>query len=731
MKKVLQLSTYPIKNPLHGGQIRVHEIRKFFEGHGLSVTSLSLTEKTHENYSEGDFCIDSEVLHATIDIPFCADYATALLSTKKEYFNFIQQALIELKPDIIFLEQPWLFPAIKKFIQENNTNYIPKIVYSSQNIEYQTKKDILSSHGIGGQNVDAVIDGIYQLEKELCNTADFVITVSKSDSDVFQQMGAKNILICPNGVAHRTIDKALQRDMKNSLNGRKYTLFVGSAYPPNAQGFWKLFGDSMAFLPPEHIIVVAGGVSKILEPYMPESAKLFANVNMNRIKLFGFISEDLLAVLVNMASSIILPIDVGGGSNLKTAEAIASNRPVVATSKACRGFNFTENLSNFLITDNPLEFKKSVLHFLADNFSINQISVNEKDLRETVYWENTLASLTEFISILNINKKNTSLQVDENIPICIQSNQVLSKILEMRTNEFAFINKSYSNDCEWSLFLYMSWEKFVSPKENYYIVVPEKDLNLFKEKFSAAKMSEIILELPIIITEEFIFSKAGIDQDKIELMYKRLGGWGVQQVVKLAFYHTMLAKEYFTIDSACLFYKPINFKKILYDEKDNIFTQGKRVKKDDRASFLNERNVIGHLDSNLVNLSKSFNYIADICQNNTSYSHWYTSGTGIFSSKALLALENYIKSVGMNDFSDMIEHSPYELTWYGEFVFTHTPIPFFPIGPELMKHVHTVDGLKAMEVLELDKYIGLIFQPPLANENIDTIISIINSKFIK
>ena len=399
MKNVLQLSTYPINNPLHGGQIRVHEIRKFFEGHGLDVTSLSLTEKSHESYTNDDFCIDQEIIHRTIDIPFCADYATALLSTQKEYFNFIKKALIALRPEIIFLEQPWLFPAIKKFIQEDDSSYSPCIVYSSQNIEYQTKKDILSSHGVGGQNVDAVIDGIYQLEKELCDSADFVITVSKSDSDVFQQMGAKNILLCPNGVTHRLVTKLFETDLKNALNGRKYSLFVGSAYPPNVQGFWKLFGDSLAFLPPEHIIIVAGGASKILEAYMPQSAKLYANVNMSRLKLFGYISEDLLAALIDMASSIILPIDIGGGSNLKTAEAIASMHPVAATSKACRGFDFAENLSNFVITDDTTEFKRAVFKFFQDDYKMDVIIDNEKALRESVYWENTLASLVQLISV--------------------------------------------------------------------------------------------------------------------------------------------------------------------------------------------------------------------------------------------------------------------------------------------------------------------------------------------
>ena len=127
---------------------------------------------------------------------------------------------------------------------------------------------------------------------------------------------------------------------------------------------------------------------------MPVKAKLYSNVSLDRIKNLGIVSNELLAAFIEKAQVILLPITIGGGSNLKTAEAIASCKPVVATTIASRGFDIVNQLSNFVVTDNKEEFIKSVYGFL-DNYNINikQINVEEKKIRETVYWENTLNDL--------------------------------------------------------------------------------------------------------------------------------------------------------------------------------------------------------------------------------------------------------------------------------------------------------------------------------------------------
>lgn len=397
MKKILQLSTYPIKNPLHGGQIRVSQIRKYFEQNNCIVKSLSLSEMSHGDYTEDDMLLNDYELSSLVSVYFCTDYATSLISVKGKYFEFLKKNILAFDPDVIMVEQVWLWPAVKRLIEEKHLKSDIKIVYSSHNIEYKTKKSLLDSHGIHGNNVGEVIEGIRKLEIDICKASEIVVCCTQIDADEFTNMGTKNTIIANNGVAKRNTDQKQLQNIKDILWGRKYILFVGSAYPPNAQGFWDMMGKSMAFLPPDVVIVVAGGVSKIIENYMPESAKLYSYVSMDRIKRLGFVSEELLGTLVENASVIILPITVGGGSNLKTAEAIASGRPVVATETACRGFDFVDKLSNFFVAKDDTEFISSITNFL--NFELkNVFSEEEKDLRKSVYWENCIQPLNLLLS---------------------------------------------------------------------------------------------------------------------------------------------------------------------------------------------------------------------------------------------------------------------------------------------------------------------------------------------
>ncbi len=394
MKRVLQLSTYPVKNPLHGGQIRVSEIAKFLREQGCEVKSISISETSHQSYdSEDDMLVLAHQLQSEISTPFCTDYATFLLSSKGEYYQFIKNHILEFKPDIILIEQAWLWGAVKKLKEENLLNNT-KIYYSSHNIEYKTKEGILTQHRIDKDEIKNVVEKIKAMESDLVQNSDGVIACTREDAKILEELGAKSVIIAPNGVAKIEVsDEAVER-VRGAIFGRKYAFFVGSAYPPNAIGFWEMLGDSIAWLPPEYLIVVAGGVGAILKEYQPENSQLFDHVSFDRIKRVGFLPQDILNAFIYESSLILLPITVGGGSNLKTAEAIASNRAVVATKTACRGFEFTKELTDFAVVETQDEFINETLKFLKRD-SITLISKDEREIREQVYWQNCLKELSK------------------------------------------------------------------------------------------------------------------------------------------------------------------------------------------------------------------------------------------------------------------------------------------------------------------------------------------------
>ena len=72
------------------------------------------------------------------------------------------------------------------------------------------------------------------------------------------------------------------------------------------------------------------------------------------------VDNDILAALYAGARAVILPKTLEGGSNLKTAEALASGRPVVATRLAFTGFEAFIDLPGVVIEDSPDRFWNAV-----------------------------------------------------------------------------------------------------------------------------------------------------------------------------------------------------------------------------------------------------------------------------------------------------------------------------------------------------------------------------------
>ena len=86
---------------------------------------------------------------------------------------------------------------------------------------------------------------------------------------------------------------------------------------------------------------------------------------LERARFLGWVDNSLLEALYANARAVILPKTLGGGSNLKTAEALAKNRPIVATELAFQGFETFANLPAITIANEPNEFWGAVDSLLS------------------------------------------------------------------------------------------------------------------------------------------------------------------------------------------------------------------------------------------------------------------------------------------------------------------------------------------------------------------------------
>ncbi|RAX58815.1 hypothetical protein CCZ01_01055 [Helicobacter monodelphidis] len=389
---ILLLSTYPTILPRHGGQIRVQHIAHYLRLQGHKVRIVSLCEPTHSQYEINDIKISKNDLAKSPYSSFAYDYATSLLCTQEPYFSRLKSRIIDFNPQVIFIEQSWLYPLYQALYTSLEVNKRPILVYSSHNIEYEAKQELLECLDKADETL---ISAIRHQEEQLCLNADYVIACTQSDADKLQKMGAKDVSICPNGVDRHLTDLDSMKTLKQKLNGFQFALFVGSAHIPNALGFWNMLSGNLAFLKPNQKIIVAGSVSYILEQYMPKEADMALLINKEKLIILGEVSEILLQCLLKQASAILLPITNGGGSNLKTAEAIVANRHVIATNTAIRGFEFAKQLSNFSVVKTQEEFIKAIQQAFTQK--IKTISKDEQKQRDTLYWGITLKPLGELV----------------------------------------------------------------------------------------------------------------------------------------------------------------------------------------------------------------------------------------------------------------------------------------------------------------------------------------------
>ena len=386
--KILFISSFPFDKPIHGGQIRLANIVNTYIKQKYTVSAIGVSY----NYpSMPGFISDIDYTHIekySKGIVAIEDWALGqVFQNEKTYYEKLKSKITK-KPDIIFVELPWLFGFAERFVNEIDKK-IP-IIYGSENIETSLKKNILTDY-YKVQDSSEFLSYIKSTEENAITKSNGIICVSKSDYDYISGISNKPLFLAPNGVSEKeTTDDYLQ--MVDDISKKQpFVFFCGSAHPPNAQGFFEMFSVGMGCLNHNMKLIIAGGVKSLIlkNPLYKSIAKL-----EERTKLLGVVDEGLIAALTKKAHCIILPITSGGGTNLKTAEALWSGKYIVATKIAMRGFEQFINSPGVFVCDSPSSFKRAIRQVMeAPPLVLSDI---EKNKRRIVLWDSCLDGLIHF-----------------------------------------------------------------------------------------------------------------------------------------------------------------------------------------------------------------------------------------------------------------------------------------------------------------------------------------------
>jgi hypothetical protein len=114
-------------------------------------------------------------------------------------------------------------------------------------------------------------------------------------------------------------------------------------------------------------------------------------------RILGIVDPPILDALLSRAAAILLPKMHGGGSNLKTSEALLADRPIVATTQAFVGFEPWVGASGVTVEDDPALFWVHVARHLSE--PVNPVDTLEEH-RNELLWPACVAPLVTAVQDL-------------------------------------------------------------------------------------------------------------------------------------------------------------------------------------------------------------------------------------------------------------------------------------------------------------------------------------------
>ncbi|KEO51727.1 glycosyltransferase [Thioclava pacifica] len=341
--KIAAFGHYPIHRPLHGGQRRVAAIASEARaaGHVFRYVPVYSTRGYPDGSpDERKTAVPEARLDQLHDPQRREDLHLAQMLSDDPLVERLLDDLRRFAPDAVQFEHPWLYPLFAEALEHDPALRQAKLIYSAHNVEAKLIDPRWRAEAL-------------RLERDLVARADLVIAVSAADAQVFDGWRApkqRPCIIASNGCW----PPDLAAVPPAPLDG-PFALVAGSAHPPNATGYWESFGEIAGFLPPGSRLAIAGGMSHLITA--DDRFQRYQRMNAEFIAMLGTVEEDVLSALLHHARVICLPITEGGGTNLKTAEALMWGKPIVAMRPALRGFEEAEAMSGVYVADDPVQFR--------------------------------------------------------------------------------------------------------------------------------------------------------------------------------------------------------------------------------------------------------------------------------------------------------------------------------------------------------------------------------------
>jgi hypothetical protein len=371
LKRCLLLAPYPLKQPRHGGQVRSAGIAKGLSKGGWQVVPVGIYPEAFfppEQWGPDDIILRGSAVSdaALADILFADLLVARRAATDLSIVAQLQRMIKSHRPDVIHVEQPWPWLPLREALRTMDR---PAIVYSSQNIEWRMRPEMYRL-GLRRPGADALVAATRALERELWRSADLILSISDIEGDeIARDCGRNDVVYLPptSDLAEAKITAGGRFADEASTSGVRYAALLSSAYWPNNEGFQEMFADGLGFLRDNEQIWVGGQLGAAIagDPRYQD----YQTINDSRMRQLGYITNVEKAAFFGAADCVLVPVRMGAGSKLKTADALASGRAVISTPHGIEGYGpiVASALGHGVyVADDPAAFRRLITRAMRE-----------------------------------------------------------------------------------------------------------------------------------------------------------------------------------------------------------------------------------------------------------------------------------------------------------------------------------------------------------------------------
>jgi hypothetical protein len=382
--KILQLTTYSLRSLDHGGKLRSYHIREALR-RKHTVETLSIQWGSHDSINDFEVSLWSQGWDQFELSNLFKDWGINLyLNSNDQLFHAIAQRISEYQPDILWLEQPYLWPLIERLFDKADISRKIPIVYSSQNIEFEMKADIYSKY-LPETIATKAANIVANIERKCILNSQFALAVCLRDAEFVQKINA-NIEVQVRKNGHEIPGELSNPIWERTVNESDFNwVYIGSAHPPNVEGLIEFISKiNVLGKRPDLKFWIIGSVGET-----QAIQNSVANGPSGVFHILGRLDQQDIDAIIRKSCGIFLPVYAGGGSNLKTAQALLSNKYIAASNFAFRGFEEYINEKGVHLSGTAFELANHIMSFRGAKKYVRSDAVYE------LTWEKIMSRLEE------------------------------------------------------------------------------------------------------------------------------------------------------------------------------------------------------------------------------------------------------------------------------------------------------------------------------------------------